>query len=142
MANIEHIQYVKAPVADVYKVLTSAEGLAEIWTQELSFKAEIGAINEFRFGDETPTKMEITDLIPNQRMDWCCVDSDPEWIGTCVHFELSEKAGVTSIVLQHTDWREVTEFYRFCNYNWAIFLLSLKEFCEGGDGIHYQVRKF
>lgn len=142
MANIEHIQYVNAPASEVYPVLASAEGLAEIWTQELTFNAEVGSVNEFRFGDEKPTKMEITDLVPNQKMIWRCIDSDPEWIGTGVSFELQEVGGKTSVTLKHTNWRKVTEFYRFCNYNWAIFLLSLKEYCEGGNGMSYQVRKF
>jgi len=142
MANIEHIQYISAPASAVYQVLASAEGLVEVWTQELQFVAEVGSVNEFRFGNEVPTKMKIITLVPDQRMEWRCVESDPEWIGTCVSFELSEKDGITSVVLQHAGWREVTEFYRFCNYNWAIFLLSLKEWCEGREGINYQARKF
>lgn len=71
MANIEHIQYVKAPVSKVYEALTTVHGLAEIWTQELTFTAQLGAVNEFNFGDETPTKMEVTELAPNK-----------EWSGT------------------------------------------------------------
>lgn len=142
MANIEHIQYIKAPVEKVYETLTSERGLAEVWTRELSFVAQPGAVNEFRFGDEAPTKMKITELTENKKMVWHCIDSDPEWIGTHVSFELNEKGGKTSVVLRHTDWREVTEFYRFCNYNWAIFLLSLKQYCEEGTGIPFQSRKF
>ncbi|MCC5878319.1 MAG: SRPBCC domain-containing protein [Idiomarina sp.] len=140
--NIEHIQYVKAPVSKVYEALTSQEGLAKIWTQELTFKAKVGAVNKFRFGDETPTKMEITKLIPKENMEWLCVESDPEWIGTRVCFELSEANGKTGVILRHADWRELTNFYRFCNYNWAMFLLSLKEYCEAGGGTNYQARKF
>lgn len=142
MANIEHFQYVNVPPALVYQALTTASGLAEVWTQDLQFSAEIDAVNEFRFGDERPTKMKITALIPDTRMTWHCVDSDPEWIGTNVSFELNDMGKKTAVTLRHTDWREVTEFYRFCNYNWAIFLLSLKQYCEGGAGIHYQARKF
>jgi hypothetical protein len=142
MADIEHIQYVNSPLSTVYDVLTTERGLAAIWTDELTFTDEIGAVNTFGFGDETPTKMQITELIPNQRMVWQCVDSDPQWIGTYISFDLSETAGKTSVVLRHTDWREVTEFYRFCNYNWAIFLLSLKQYCEEGAGIPFQMRKF
>ncbi|MEN3156908.1 SRPBCC domain-containing protein [Alkalimonas sp. NCh-2] len=142
MINIEQIQYIKAPASQVYQVLTTAAGLAAIWTKELTFSAKAGAINEFRFGDETPTKMQITALTPNQRMDWLCLDSDPEWIGTRVCFELQESNGKTAVTLQHADWRELTDFYRFCNYNWAIFLLSLKQYCESGEGINFQARSF
>lgn len=142
MANIEHIQYVNSPASKVYEVLTTEKGLAEIWTQELSFTAQLGAVNEFSFGDEEPTKMRISELIPDRKMAWHCIDSDPEWIGTNISFEINEIDGKTSVILRHTDWREVTDYYRFCNYNWAIFLLSLKQYCEEGVGIPFQVRKF
>lgn len=142
MVHIEHIQYVNAPLSRVYEVLTTARGLAEVRTQDLTFTAQIDAVNEFRFGDEHPTKMVIVELVPNTKMTWQCIDSDPEWIGTSVSFELEQRGGKTAVTLKHTDWREVTEFYRFCNYNWAIFLLSLKQYCEEGAGIHYQARTF
>lgn len=142
MARIEHIQYVNAPLSRVYEVLTTARGLAEVWTQDLTFTAQLDAVNEFRFGDEHPTKMTIVELVPNNKMTWQCIDSDPEWIGTSVSFELEQRGGKTAVTLKHTDWHEVTEFYRFCNYNWAIFLLSLKQYCEEGAGIHYQTRTF
>jgi uncharacterized protein YndB with AHSA1/START domain len=142
MANIEHIQYVNVSPSLVYEALTTERGLAEVWTQDLQFTAQVGAVNEFGFGDEPPTKMKLTELIPGARMTWHCVDSDPEWIGTNVSFELADRGDKTAVTLRHTDWREVTEFYRFCNYNWAIFLLSLKQYCEDGAGIHYQARKF
>lgn len=142
MANIEHIQYISAPVDKVYDVLTSARGLAEVWTQELTFVAELGAVNAFKFGDEAPTMMKITELAKNEKMSWHCMDSDPEWVGTNVSFALRQVGEKTSVTLRHADWRSVTEFYRFCNYNWAIFLLSLKQFCEEGKGINFQSRKF
>jgi len=142
MANIEHIQYINAPVEKVYEVLTTESGLAEVWTQELTFAAQLGAVNEFKFGDEAPTKMKITELVKNEKMGWHCTDSDPEWVGTNISFDLNQLGGKTSITLRHKDWKSVTEFYRFCNYNWAIFLLSLKQYCEEGKGINYQSRKF
>lgn len=142
MANIEHIQYINAPLAKVYEALTTSHGLAEVWTQDLIFKAQPDAVNEFRFGDEAPTKMKITELVENKKMSWHCVDSDPQWVGTNVSFELAQRGKKTSVVLRHTDWASVTEFYRFCNYNWAIFLLSLKQYCEDGKGINFQGRTF
>jgi uncharacterized protein YndB with AHSA1/START domain len=142
MANIEHIQYINVPVAQVYKALTTTEGLSEVWTRKLNVTAQPGAINEFCFGDEPPTRMEIVELLPDKTIVWRCVGSDPEWIGTTISFELEERQGKTSVRLGHFDWQDVTEFYRFCNYNWAIFLLSLKQYCEEGTGIPFQERKF
>lgn len=62
MINIELIQYVKTPASQVYQALTTAAGLAAIWTEELVFSAKPGAINEFRFGDEPPPKCKSPSL--------------------------------------------------------------------------------
>ncbi|MBF4484330.1 SRPBCC domain-containing protein [Flavobacterium sp. CSZ] len=142
MEKIEHINYIKSPIAAVYKTLTTQQGLGVVWTTELIVKPEVGFVNEFNFGDNDNTKMKIVELSPNKRILWECTDSDPEWIGTKISFDLKEEDGVTSVVLKHFDWRELTEFYQWCNYNWAMFLLSLKSHCEDGEGTPYQKRKF
>ncbi|SHL32311.1 SRPBCC family protein [Flavobacterium chilense] len=141
MEKIEHINYIKAPLEDVYSALTTQEGLGAVWTEELIVKAELGFVNEFNFGDNDNTKMKIIELSQN-RIVWECIASDPEWIGTKISFDLIQKEKVTAIVLKHFDWRELTEFYQWCNYNWAMFLLSLKSYCEDGEGTPYQKRKF
>ncbi|WP_202703543.1 SRPBCC domain-containing protein [Flavobacterium sp. UGB4466] len=82
MEKIEHINYIKAPIAEVYKVLTTQEGLAAVWTEELVVKSEVGFVNEFGFGDEDVTRMKVVELSPDKRIVWECVESDPEWIGT------------------------------------------------------------
>ena len=86
--------------------------------------------------------MKVAELTRNTRIVWECIDSDPEWIGTIVSFDLAEKDAVTSVILRQLNWKELTEFYRWCNYNWAMFLYSLKTYCEEGEGIPFQKRKF
>lgn len=142
MKNIEHIQYIRTPIAKVYEALTTQTGLGEIWTKKLVVKPENGFVNEFDFNDNYATKMKIVELEENKHILWECIDSDPEWIGTKISFDLAEKDGVTSVILKQLDWREVTEFYRWCNYNWAMFLYSLKLYCEEGKGMPFQERKF
>ncbi|RJE90453.1 SRPBCC domain-containing protein [Paenibacillus sp. 1011MAR3C5] len=142
MADIEHLQIVKASAADVYFALTTARGLSEVWTNELTVHEQVGAVNEFQFGTDDLTKMQIVELNPGERIEWLCIESDQEWVGTSITFELEEKKGKTHITFRHMDWKEVTGFYRFCNYNWAMFLYSLKLYCEEGQGMPYQRRKF
>ncbi|MBR9855492.1 MAG: SRPBCC domain-containing protein [Algicola sp.] len=130
MINIEHVNYIKAPIATVYRTLTSEEGLGEVWTKKLKVKPEVGFVNEFDFDEGYITKMKVIELKNNTKIVWECIASDKEWIGTTISFELSEKNNVTSVVLKHSDWRELTEFYQWCNYNWAMFLYRLKSYCE------------
>lgn len=142
MEKIEHINYIKAPIDKVYEALTTEEGLGNTWTKKLKVKPELGFVNEFDFDDDYDTKMKINVLNPLEKIVWECIHSDPEWVGTSISFDLTEKDGVTAVVLRHYDWRELTEFYRWCNYNWAMFLYSLKHYCEDQKGMPYQERKF
>lgn len=142
MPSIEHIQYVKAPIEQVFAALTTQAGLAAVWTDNLSVTPEVGAINSFAFGSGKPDQMKVVELLPNKRQLWHCLDSDPEWIGTEISFDLEPRKGKVAVTLKQEKWRAVTEFYRFCNYNWGVFLLSLKGYCEDGKGMPYQDRKF
>ena len=141
MASIEHLNTIKAPASKVYEALTTQQGLGEVWTTELNVKPEIGFINEFRFDKDTD-QMKNTDLQPEKKVEWLCIDSDPQWVGTIISFELSENNGITTVVLKQEGWKEVTDFFRFCNYHWGWFLYSLKHYCEEGEGFPYQRRKF
>lgn len=93
MVNIEHLQTVNVPASMVYKALTTAKGLSEIWTNELIVNDQIGCINEFLFGGKGLTKMRVDELVPDKKILWQCVDSDPEWIGTTISFDMRKKTG-------------------------------------------------
>ncbi|WP_304516369.1 SRPBCC family protein [Cecembia rubra] len=142
MESIEQINYIKAPVETVYKALTTMEGLGQVWTKKLNVKPEIGFINEFDFDEGYLTKMRVIVLEEYTKIAWECIASDKEWIGTVISFDLSEKEDTTTVVLRHYNWKELTDFYRWCNYNWAMFLFSLKNYCENQIGLPYQDRIF
>ena len=128
--NIEHLLHVKASPADVYSTLTTEAGLAAIWTRDLSVSEQVGGISEFRFGPDDYANLQNTELLPDRKVVWHCVDSDEEWTGTTISFDLEERSGATVITLRQMDWRAVTDYYRSCNYNWAMFLMRLKQHCE------------
>jgi uncharacterized protein YndB with AHSA1/START domain len=141
MPSIEHLNTIKTPVSKVYEALSTQEGLSEVWTTRLTVQPEIGFVNEFHFGKDID-KMRVTELQPGRKIEWKVLESDPQWIGTVISFSLSEENGVTTVVLKQEGWKEVTDFYRFCNYHWGWFLYSLKSYCEEGKGHPYQRRKF
>ncbi|MCH8495580.1 MAG: SRPBCC domain-containing protein [Balneolales bacterium] len=130
MEKIEIINYIKSPSSKVYQALTSEEGLGTIWTSKLKVKPVIGYIYEFNFNEDPHTKMLITGLHENQWISWECLASNIEWVGTTVSFNLKENNGTTAVLLKHCNWREITDYYRWCNYNWSMFLYRLKDYCE------------
>ncbi|MBO9154538.1 SRPBCC domain-containing protein [Chitinophaga sp. GCM10012297] len=142
MYSIDHIQYIRGHIGAVYEALTTEKGLGAVWTEKLVVKPEAGFVNEFDFNDNYDTKFKNIALAKPTHILWECVQSDPEWVGTTVSFDLEQRKDMVAVTLRHMGWRELTEFFRFCNYNWGQFLYSLKSYLETGKGQPYQQRQF
>lgn len=130
MASIDQLNYIKSSAAAIYHALTTEVGLAAVWTPKLKVKPEVGFVNTFDFDEGYITKLKVISLQESKMIAWQCIDSDVEWIGTTMTFHLSEKDGVTTVVLEHAGWKSITPFYKWCGYNWAMFLFRLKKHCE------------
>ncbi|MCC5916403.1 MAG: SRPBCC domain-containing protein [Cryomorphaceae bacterium] len=130
MEAIEQVNYINASPSLVYTALTTQTGLRQIWTPNAVVKPEVGFVNVFDFGEGYLTKMKVVELEEDKCIEWECVDSDEEWLGTEVSFELTYKQGKTAIALRHFNWKARTEYFQWCAYNWALFLKRLKDHCE------------
>ncbi len=134
MPSIKHYLLINAPPEEVYNAITKTEGLCEWWTTEAKADEQIGGFAEFKFGDKFFNKMKITNLVPDKVVEWECLEGDKEWIGTTFLFDLEEKDEGTILRFSHNNWKEETDFFASCNYNWGYYLTSLKQYCETGEG--------
>ncbi len=139
MIDIIHRIGIKSPATQVYKALTSLEGLARWWTQEVTGDGKVGGKIKFTFRTRTgeirgAMVMEVKKLDPQKEVRWRCTDGPAEWIGTDIIFQLSEQDNQTIILFGHRNWREEVEFTSHCSMKWATFLLSLREYVETGKG--------
>jgi uncharacterized protein YndB with AHSA1/START domain len=133
MPDILHRVGIKSPLNDVYKALTTREGLAGWWTTNTQGDGKIGGVIQFRFG-AGGFDMKVLELEPARHVLWQVVDGPEEWIGTKVSWELKQEDDYTIILLKHQGWREPVEFMHHCSTKWAIFLMSLKSLVETGKG--------
>jgi len=133
MADIRHNVVIKATPEKVYQAVTTQEGLEAWWCKDTTAKPEVGFVNIFIFG-KYYNEMKVTDLVPNKRASWECINSIEEWIGTGISFDLEEKNGNTLLRFTHGNWKAVTDTFAACNYDWASFMKSLKSYCETGTG--------
>lgn len=138
MHDILHRVGVKSPSPnDVYKALTTLEGLAGWWTDDTTGKPEVGGAIHFQFGERGFFDMKVIELHPDTRVLWQVVDGPAEWIGTKVSFEFKRDGDYTVLLFKHQGWREPVEFMHHCSTKWAVFLLSLKSLLETGNGAPY-----
>lgn len=134
MVDILHrVGVESASPADVYRALTTVDGLAAWWTDQTSGDPEVGGTLEFRF-IPGGFDMEVVELEPDKRVRWQVADGPPEWVGTHVSFDLSEVDGYTIVKFKHEGWQEPVDFMYHCSTKWATYLMSLKSLVETGSG--------
>lgn len=133
MADIKHYVIIKVGPEKIYEAVTTQDGLANWWAKQTTAKPEPGFVNVFTFG-KIRNEMKVTKLVPNTKVEWECIQSIDEWVGTTISFDLEEKDGRTILRFAHSGWKAVTDTFAECNYNWALFMKSLKSLCETGTG--------
>lgn len=131
MADIRHRVGIDASPNATYQALSTAEGLSGWWTRAVEGDAAVGGRLRFMFGDHG-TVMEVTELIPGERVGWRCVVGPEEWVGTELTFDLSASGNETVVLFTQAGWREPVPFMHHCSTKWAVFLLGLKAGLEGG----------
>ncbi len=134
MPDILHKVGIKfSSLSDVYKALTTREGLAGWWTTDTQGDGKVGGVLSFRFGNGG-FDMKALELAPAMHVLWQVVDGPEEWIGTKVSFDLKQEGDWTIVLFKHQGWKEPVEFMHHCSTKWAVFLLSLKSLVETGKG--------
>ena len=133
MEAIRHKLVIKSTPETVFDAVTKEEGLKGWWAKETVAKPEAGFVNVFTFG-KSRNEFKITKMVANQKVEWQCINSVEEWLGTTVSFDLEEKDGKTVLRFNHSGWKDATDFFAGCNYDWAQFMRSLKMLCETGTG--------
>src|SRR4051794_41979349 len=71
MADILHRIGTETATPDaVYEALTTVEGLAGWWTDDVQGSSEVGGVLEFRFPPIGGFDMEVLELRPGERVAW------------------------------------------------------------------------
>jgi hypothetical protein len=134
MVDILHKVGIKSSsLNDVYKTLTTCEGLSAWWTNDTQGESKVGGELKFRFGDGG-FDMKVLELQPGKRVLWQVVDGPEEWIDTKISWDLRQEGDWTIVFFKHQGWKEPVEFMHHCSTKWGVFLLSLKSLLESGRG--------
>ena len=132
MHTILHKITIETSPENVYKSLTTEEGLSSWWTEAKSDNDHIS----FFFG---PNKLHLVVMksikcTPQKEVRWKCVDGP--WIDTGDFiFDITQHERGACLDFAHEGWREQNDFFKHCNSKWGYFLVvSLKQFLETGKG--------
>jgi hypothetical protein len=138
MVDILHRVGIKSSLDEVYKALTTREGLAAWWTNNTQGESKVGGVLQFRFSaggvEIGGFDMKVLELHLAKRVLWQVVDGPADWIGTKVSFDLKQVGDYAIVLFKHQDWKEPVEFMHHCSTKWATYLMSLKSLVETGKG--------
>jgi uncharacterized protein YndB with AHSA1/START domain len=139
MADIIHRIGFNVPETEVYKAVSTVEGLSRWWTEEVTGESKPGEKIEFTFRTQAgkivgKMVMEVTEHEAPKSVRWRCVDGPPDWIGTQITFEFSKQDDQTILIFGHRNWAEASESMAHCSMKWAVFMLSLKDYVQTGKG--------
>lgn len=140
MADILHDFWIKAPPERVFAGVSTPSGLDQWWTRSSSGKPALGAEYQLGFGPEHDWRARVSRCEPGKSFELEMTQSDKDWRGTKVGFELAPAADGTQIRFHHTGWPELNEHHRISCYCWAMYLRVLKRHLEHGESVPYDQR--
>jgi uncharacterized protein YndB with AHSA1/START domain len=133
MIPICHLFHINAPRMDVFKALTSQEGLSAWYTTIENGNAKGGEELTFLYGS-MHLKARVKVYIPGESLEWECVEASIPMVGHSFRFELDENDGKTRVRFTHIGFEAQDDSYANMNYSWAKYLESLRQYCQTGIG--------
>ena len=139
MHTIYHQIGVRASAKEVYDSLTSAAGIAGWWSSDVDGSPQ-QEDSLFGLGFGTARmEMRVVQLDKPNKVVWQCTQGDPQWENTKIEFHLSYDTAHKQTILDflHKDWADDSSLLRHCSTKWAVYMLSLKDLLEKGEGNPY-----
>ena len=133
MADILHRVSIAAPPSEVHDLIATTEGIEKWWTgREVGGDAAVGGEIALYFsrGEQPSAVMEVISDSPEEVV-WRCLDGPADWLETRVTFALKPAPDGTTLLFEHSGWREPNEFMGACTTNWGAYLTSLRDGAQG-----------
>lgn len=135
MQKIIHLVNINAVQEEVFEAIATGEGLSNWWSTKVKSEENVGGIIDFTFQADFNPDMKITKLNKPEVVHWVCLAGHEPWQDNRFSFELKKGNGATQLKFTQEYTRDISEEdYGTYNFNWAYYLMSLKEYCETGKG--------
>lgn len=140
MPDILHRLPIRAPLARVFEVVATPDGLNAWWTRGAEGVPDAGALYRLDFGPGYAWTAMVTAVDHPRWIEWEMAEADADWTGTRVGMRLSPGDGSTVVDFYHAGWRQANEHYRTTSCCWAQYLRILRRYIEHGETVPYDVR--
>lgn len=132
--EIKHLLHISASVSEVFKMISTIEGIQKWWTVQTYGQDQEGGLIHFDFSKRYQNAFRVTKRVEDHHLVWKCESGAEDWIGSEVSFQLDESDGKTRVRFSHYNFQELNDFMAGCSFTWARYLISLRDVCEGREG--------
>ena len=140
MPDIYHTLSIAGSKERIFEAIGTGEGLNSWWTLTARGVPRSGAIYDFGFGPDYQWQAEVIRCEPGVVLEWKMTQSAPDWMGTCVGFQLKAVGDATQVDFHHTGWLERSDHYRVSSFCWGMYLRLLRRYIERGEVVPYDKR--
>ncbi len=140
MNNILHHISIKSSKDEIFRAITSTEGLNSWWTLKSQGEAKLGSSYQFYFNDDYDWQAEIVEIEAPNKIVWRMTKADEDWTGTTLSFLLDERKDHVVLEFEHLGWPNLNEHFRRSNTCWAILFDGLRKYVETGSVIPFEER--
>ena len=124
-----------AESSDLYRALTTSEGLRAFWTSDADAAAEVGSSLRLGFA-EAPVDltMRLTEAVPDELVAWGDVSPWPTWTGTEVTGSIQDAGESRTVVFAHGGFVDETSDVEvgMIATTWAKVLEALDAYATSG----------
>lgn len=136
MPEIMHLIKIRASQDNVYRAVSTVEGIRNWWTRDAALDPKIGGTGEFGFyGHRMVIKVKVAELTPPAHVAWGDVSATGgSFDGTTISFDLRSVEGITTVLFAHRGFKAGSDNIASATTRWGFYLLSLKRYLESGRG--------
>jgi hypothetical protein len=133
MADIMHQAVINVSSKEIYKLISTKDGLHKWLTPEEGWKIQgdqnLGGVLRFNFNDSFH-EMKVILLEKDKHVRWECIQGPPEWLETIVDFFIEDNVKKCTLQFAHNGFKEHTKFFRECDEAWRNYVATIKKVAE------------
>ncbi len=127
-------------VSEVFRAVSTGEGLSAWWTLNAEGEPIEGSVYSLAFGPGYDWKGRVLHAVRDREIEWEIFDAEDDWNGSRVGLRLEDRGERTLVHFHHKGWPEDNDHYRTSGYCWAMYLRLLKRYVERGEVVAYPER--
>lgn len=134
MARVRHRVGINSSLSDVFVALTEPEGLTRWWSTTAAGSTNIGQTLELGFGGVITLAFVTRAKDANTRLLMSCPDGPGPWHESELEFTLEQDESQVFVTLMHHSAAASDDDFLYFNTKWPLYLLSLRDYLETGQG--------